>query len=229
MKINLNKMVSMNRQFERLFKYQRSLRRLKALGNVKVYSDVLANLIGVKPTQVRKDFSIFGINGNKKGGYEIEDVLLQIDSLLGKNSRRKAILVGYGKLGRALVEFGGFGVEAIDIVCCFDNSPDKYNIKDSVPVLPVENMLPYIRQNKIKVAIMAVPRMEAQNTLNVLVFAGIRGVLNFSSEELIVPDGCFIRNVNLVDEMQLIYYAIAGEDSNEAIEKEKISRQVLFF
>ncbi|MDD5440372.1 MAG: winged-helix domain-containing protein, partial [Candidatus Omnitrophica bacterium] len=104
----------------RLSRYKNALVRLKYMGFVKVFSDNLADSIGVTPSVVRKDFSMFDLCGNKRGGYNIEELLRKLNSILGKNEIQKVILAGAGKLGTALLKYKGFEKEGIRISACFD-------------------------------------------------------------------------------------------------------------
>ena len=62
------KMIVSKKHISRLSRYRKALFRLKELGFVKVFSDNLGEAVGVTASQVRKDFSLFGISGNKRGG-----------------------------------------------------------------------------------------------------------------------------------------------------------------
>ena len=104
----------------RLSRYKKALSRLQAMGFKKVFSDNLADAIGVTPSQVRKDFSLFDITGNKKGGYDIEDLIEKLNRILGKEEEEKVILVGCGNIGQALLKYKGFRKEGINITAAFD-------------------------------------------------------------------------------------------------------------
>src|SRR4030042_4790129 len=104
----------------RLSQYKNALERLKSLGFVKVFSDNIADSVGVTPSQVRKDFSIFGIPGNKKGGYYINELIEELRKILGKEKETKVIIVGMGNLGQALMKYEMFKKEGIEIIAGFD-------------------------------------------------------------------------------------------------------------
>ncbi len=87
----------------RILKYKNALKRMKTFGFVKVFSNNLGDSIGITSVQVRKDFSLFNITGNKKGGYIIDDLLSQINDILGKEKTENVIVVGCGRLGRSLI------------------------------------------------------------------------------------------------------------------------------
>ena len=61
--------------------YYRILNRLRALGLEKVFAHNLADAAGVSAAVVRKDFSLLEIYGQKRGGYEIPDLLEKIGEI----------------------------------------------------------------------------------------------------------------------------------------------------
>ena len=194
----------------RLSRYKNALYRLQALGFVKVFSDNLADAVGVTASQVRKDFSIFGISGNKRGGYQIDSLLEKLNSILGKDHLQKVIVIGAGHIGSALMRYRGFEKEGIKIVACFDIDPAKIN--RSISVLPFEEARSFIRAQGIKCGILAVPDIGAQQAVEVISAAGIKGILNFAPLRLKAPDGCIINNVNLEIELEnLIYFVNVTE------------------
>jgi redox-sensing transcriptional repressor len=109
----------------RLLRYKNALHRFDGLGFVKIFSDNLADAVGVTASQVRKDFSLFGISGNKRGGYQIDALLEKLNGLMGKNETQKVVIVGGGHIGTALMKYKGFEKEGIKIVACFDIDPTK--------------------------------------------------------------------------------------------------------
>jgi redox-sensing transcriptional repressor len=123
----------------RLLRYKNALHRFDGLGFVKIFSDNLADAVGVTASQVRKDFSLFGISGNKRGGYQIDALLEKLNGLMGKNETQKVVIVGGGHIGTALMKYKGFEKEGIKIVACFDIDPAKFSgVKGhEIPVLPV--------------------------------------------------------------------------------------------
>ncbi len=199
----------------RLSRYKNALGRLKVLSFVKVFSDNLADAVGVTHTQVRKDFSIFGISGNKRGGYNIDELIEKINTILGKNELQKVVLVGAGKLGSALIRYKGFEKEGIKIIACFDIDSSKFDEKGDVPVLPLESLQSFVRKNKIRIGIIAVPDMAAQAVTDSMLNAGIKGILNFAPIRLRGTEQCVINNVNLEVELEnLIYFVnVLGKQS----------------
>jgi redox-sensing transcriptional repressor len=85
------------KEIERLLRYRMCLNRLKGLGFENVFSYFLAEEIGVSPEQIRKDLSNFNIRGRKKSGYDIDQLLTDIEGLIGKDTIKKIVIVGMGK------------------------------------------------------------------------------------------------------------------------------------
>lgn len=196
----------------RLSQYKNALERLKSLGFVKVFSDNIADSVGVTPSQVRKDFSIFGIPGNKKGGYLINELIEELRKILGKEKETKVIIIGMGNLGLALMKYEMFKKEGIEIIAGFDIDDKKINHESNPPIYHINQLSEYIKHNKISIGIITVPAPAAQGIMDVLVSAGIKGVLNFTSIHLRGIDDTFIHNINLQTELEsLIYFVSASK------------------
>lgn len=200
----------------RLSRYRNAIIRLKALNFVRVFSDNLADAASVTAAQVRKDFSVFGIAGNRRGGYQVDNLLSQLNKILGKDQIQEIVLVGVGNIGRALLHYPGFEKSGIRIAAGFDADPTKYNANESIPILPPEKMRDYILEKNIKIGIIAVPDYAAQQVLELMKSAGIKGVLNFAPITLRESADCVINNINLVTELEnIIYFVKAGENAQD--------------
>ena len=196
----------------RLSRYKNALYRFKSLGFFKIFSDYLADAVGVTSAQVRKDFSLFGISGNKRGGYQIDTLIEKLNNILGKNELQKVIMAGAGNLGNALMKYGNFEKEGIKIVAAFDIDPSKHNPRLSIPVFPLDDLDLYVQENGIKIGIITVPDIAAQHTLDTMVKVGIKGVLNFAPIQLKTSGDCIVNNVNLELELEnLIYFVNATQ------------------
>lgn len=192
----------------RLSRYKNALLRLKALNFVRVFSENLADAASVSATQVRKDFSIFGVTGNRRGGYKVDELIEQLNKILGKDKVHNFVLVGIGNLGRALLRYPGFGDSGIRIVAGFDIDAVRFSDDAEVPVFPLEKLTDYIREHDIEFAIIAVPDFAAQQVLELMLPVGIKGVLNFAPICLKGPEGCVVNNINLVTELENIIYFV---------------------
>lgn len=210
-------MITSKSIINRLSQYKTALARLETLGFVKVFSENLAETVGVSSAQVRKDFSLFGISGNKRGGYVIEALIGQLNAILGKDQIQKVAVVGTGNIGAALMKYRGFEKDGIKITAGFDLDPAKVRKSSEVPILPLSELKDYVIENKIRIAIIAVPDVAAQQTMDLLVAAGIKGVLNFAPIRLKSPEEIIVNNVNLGTELEnLIYFVNVQRKSRKA-------------
>ena len=200
----------------RLSKYKRVLYKLKALGLKRVFSNNLGDGIGVAPTLVRKDFSALGFFGNKKGGYDIEVLVGQIDQILGKESPQEIIIVGCGRIGSALMRYDGFAAEGIKVVAGFDINPQSIDNIIGVTIYHIDELENFIKERGIQVGVLSVPDTAAATVLDNMVKAGIKGIINFASIELrgtseaheVGREGCLIENVNIGLELEQLFYRI---------------------
>jgi len=193
----------------RLSVYLRCLHRLKANAIRTVSSDALAAAAGVKPTQLRKDLTYFGQFGTRGLGYDVEQLARMITDLLGTNSLQPVILVGVGNLGLALLSYRGFAQEGFEIVAAFDVDPDRKREKAvAQPIYGMEKLPAFVRERGVRMAILTVPAVTAQEVANQLVGAGIAGILNFAPLVLQVPEEVMVNNVNLASELENLSYFI---------------------
>jgi redox-sensing transcriptional repressor len=192
----------------RLSSYRSALLRFHELGFVKVFSDTLAEAVGATSAQVRKDFSLFGISGNKKGGYQTDNLIEKLQALLGKDRIQLVIIAGIGNIGTALLKYKAFEGEGIRIIAGFDIDPSKLNKKAKVPILPLEAMTAFVHGHDIRIGIIAVPDVAAQAVCEAMIAAGIRGILNFAPLVLRANPDVVINNVNLQNELENVIYFV---------------------
>lgn len=197
---------------KRLSQYKSVLIKLKTLGFVKVFSDNLGDAIGISSSQVRRDFSVFGLTGNKRGGYRIDELIEQLTRILGKDDVQRIIIVGCGKIGRALMNHAGFTRESIQVMAGFDVNMERVGQEGQVPVYHMNEVADYVRRENVSVAIMTVPENAASQVMETLLDAGIRGILNFAPVTLKSVSGrCEVHNINIALEIEklfsLMYFA----------------------
>jgi redox-sensing transcriptional repressor len=193
---------------KRIFLYRACLVRLKLMGVEKVFSYTLANETGVTSEQVRKDFSEFSIKGNKRGGYNINDLLEKMENIFHRNKDHNLVLIGMGNLGLALSKYSKFVQRSMNVVATFDIDPFKQKERAGIPVYSMNRLKEIIDRFKVKVAILAVPEISAQEVADELIRYGIKGIVNFAPVLLKVPPDVVINNVNLCDELESVIYYV---------------------
>lgn len=198
----------------RITRYYRALNRLRSIGLEKVFAHNLADAAGVSAAIVRKDFSILEIHGQKRGGYEIVELIAKLGSILGKGNPQNVIVIGCGRIGKALMHYSGFEPDGIRIVAGFDSDPLVYSdASHPIPVYPLSRLEEVIEAMDVSVAIITVPESSAADCYQRLVEANIQGVLNFSPVTLKpqIVDGQLrpvVHNINIALELEQIFYEI---------------------
>ncbi len=189
--------------------YGRCLERLHDNGHEMVSSAALAAAAGVKPSQLRRDLAYFGTFGTRGLGYPVEALRQAINEGLGRAKLQPVIMVGAGNLGRALLRYDGFKKEGYEVLAAFDAAVESLADKEiPVPLYASDELPKFIKKNSVQMAILCVPGDKAQEVFNVLVKAGIQGVLNFSPVLLQVPPDVTVNNVDLALELENLSYFI---------------------
>jgi len=193
---------------KRMLQYKLCLLRFKELGVNTVYSHNLGDAAGVSAVQVRKDFSQYGIKGRKRGGYNIDELLKEMNKIFGEE-RKNIVIVGMGNIGKALSQYNErFVKKNLHIIAGFDIDPSKQNKSFGIPIFPMEKLDDIVKQHNVSTAIIAVPFQIAQEVCNLLIAAGIKGILNFAPVILKVPEEIVIDNINLSNKLEGILYNI---------------------
>ena len=190
--------------------FLRAIGEMMDAGESYISSSVLAERLGLDPVLTRKDLAMAGVPGRPRRGYPAEDLHAAINRALGWDSATDAVLVGVGSLGSALLGYSGFKEQNLSIVAAFDANPRIAGSEvHGVKVRPLSEMTRLVRRLKLHLAILTVPTAAAQTCADTLVKVGIRGILNFSSAQLSVPEGVIVQNVDLAQPLAVLSHAIA--------------------
>ena len=168
----------------------------------------LADFISVNDSQIRKDFSYFGVFGTPGVGYDIRKLIRQIKKMLNLSVSHKAALVGVGNLGSAILAYPGFRMYGFDIAAAFDNDPKKIGREINNVRIEDISSLRTLKRRKISLAIIAVPRDAAQQTADALVKAGVKGILNFSPLRITAPKKVKVITIDIAMELARLPYYI---------------------
>ena len=187
--------------------YLRGLLFSSEQGQESISSRNLADLLGVNPWQIRKDFSYFGDFGTPGVGYNVEKLAKQIKKILKLDVGHKAALIGVGNLGSAILAYPGFKIYGFDVAAAFDIDSKKVGRKVKNITIEDASNLGTLKKRKINLAIIAVHRDAAQETADALVKAGIKGILNFSPCYITVPKKVKVITIDIaMDLARLPYY-----------------------
>lgn len=204
----------------RLPLYYRYLRMLHDTGKNKVSSTELSEAVQVDSATIRRDFSYFGELGKRGYGYDVENLMNFFAKTLNEDELTNVALIGVGNLGSALLKYKFHQSNSIRVSCAFDVNEDIVGrIVDGIPVYPMEDMMEQIRVQQIEVAILTIPARKAQEVVNKLAEAGVKGILNFTAARLVAPPEVLIQNVDLTNELQTLIYFLHHD--KELIDEEE--------
>ena len=208
----------------RLPLYYRYLRMLHDTGKNKVSSTELSEAVQVDSATIRRDFSYFGELGKRGYGYDVENLMNFFAKTLNEDELTNVALIGVGNLGSALLKYKFHQSNSIRVSCAFDVNEDIVGrIVDGIPVYPMEDMMEQIRVQQIEVAILTIPARKAQEVVNKLAEAGVKGILNFTAARLVAPPEVLIQNVDLTNELQTLIYFLHHD--NELIDEEEYAKE----
>ena len=191
----------------RLPKYHRYLSDLLDKDVQRISSKELSDIIGFTASQIRQDLNNFGGFGQQGYGYNVEALHREIGNILGLNKVYNAVLIGAGNLGQAIANYSGFRKAGFEIKALFDANPRMIGLKiRDFEVLDSENIETFVEEKNIDIAILCIPKHGAQDVVNRLVKAGIKGIWNFAPIDLEVPNGVIVENVNLTESLFTLSY-----------------------
>ncbi|MCP4231502.1 MAG: redox-sensing transcriptional repressor Rex [bacterium] len=193
----------------RLSIYYRALEKLKENGVETTSSERLSELVGFTAAQIRKDLAYFGQFGVPGRGYDVILLQSEVAKVLGIDRRWRCALVGVGHLGYALLAYKGFKQQGYDIVCAFDNDPDKIGKTwQRVRVYAIDDAPDIMKEEDVEMGIIAVPSDAAPRIVRIMTEAGIKSILSFVPHHTNLPDGINYKQVDLAMELEwLSYYA----------------------
>ncbi|RDY23253.1 redox-sensing transcriptional repressor Rex [Romboutsia maritimum] len=196
----------------RLPKYHRYLGDLLDKDIQRISSKELSDIIGFTASQIRQDLNNFGGFGQQGYGYNVEALFNEIGKILGLDREYNAILIGAGNLGQAIANYSGFRKAGFEIKALFDANPKMIGLKiREFEILDSDDIENFIKNNKIDIAIMCIPKNGAQELANRLVNVGIKGIWNFAPIDLEVPQQVIVENVNLTESLFTLSYLMKEE------------------
>ena len=172
------------------------LQYLKELSQANVSATAIAKGLSLGEVQVRKDLASVCGAGKPKIGYETDKLITDIESHLGYERLTNAVLVGAGKLGRALLDYDGFEDFGVKIVAGFDCN-ETVLTKGTKDILPIRDIEVYCREHDVKLGIITVGQGSAQDVCDKLVESGIKAIWNFAPVTLKVPNEVLLKQENL--------------------------------
>ena len=169
-----------------------------------ISATALANALNMGEVQVRKDLAMVSDGGRPKVGYCREDLIEDISQFLGYDNTTDAILVGAGKLGQALMGYGGFEEYGLNILAGFDAKPTIKKTEEGKPIYSMEKMETFCKANQVLMGIITVPAEHAQSVCDQMIKSGIKAIWNFAPVHLDVPQGILVQNQNMATSLAVL-------------------------
>ena len=193
---------------KRLPKYYRYLELIGDKGIIRVSSQELSKITGLTASQIRQDLNHFGAFGQQGYGYNVEELKIELEKIMGVDKPYNVVIIGFGNIGSALLNYSGFRKKGFKVVGIFDNSPDIVGSKQNEVVVKDISEL-----EKVDIAILAIPARPAQEITDKLVACGIKGIWNFAPIDLKLPRSVVLENVHLDGSLlTLTYYMNSLKD-----------------
>ena len=188
--------------------YLKALRKLSEEGKKRVLSSELAEYVDIKSTTIRRDFSLIGQLGKQGYGYDVNELISIFAKELGEDYDEKLILIGVGRLGTVILNYNNWNHVAGEIVCAFDLKPEKRNSepKVNVPVYHIDELEEKIPEG-CEIAILCIPS-GAQQIVDRLHKLGVKGIVNFTREHFVLPEGMIKSDVDVVSTIQELVFEV---------------------
>ena len=194
---------------KRMPSYLQLLRVLQAEGHEHVSGTVLAGVHNLEPVIVRKDLAVTGAVGKPRIGFPIAELISAIERFLGWDNQTKAVLVGVGSLGTALLGYHGFQDFGFRFVGAFDR--DSKVIGKWIhgrKVQAINQLISFVRRDEILLGVLTVPAPAAQETAELMVRAGIKGIWNFTSAKLELPKEIVTQKEDLAEGLAVLSHRL---------------------
>lgn len=200
----------------RLPRYYRYLGDLLEKDVVRISSKELSEKMRVTASQIRQDLNNFGGFGQQGYGYNVEYLHSEIGKILGLDTKYHVVIIGAGNLGQALANYTDFERRGFYVKGIFDVSPALIGTEiRGITVRPNEELEDFVKDNKVDIAAITVPKTKAPAVANDLVKWGVKGIWNFAPTDLNLPKDVTVENVHLADSLMKLSYRLSGNDEKK--------------
>jgi redox-sensing transcriptional repressor len=184
-------------------------------------------MMHVTASQIRQDLNCFGGFGQQGYGYNVNYLFAKISDILGVSAGFKAVIIGAGDLGRALVHLSMFEKRGVDIVALFDTGNDAEG-KDcaGVPVYHIDDLEKFCEENHADIAVFACPKEIVKGIADRCVRLGFKGIWNYMGVELDYKESdIVVENMHLGDSLMILNCRICrniadkNDDGQDTVEE----------
>lgn len=194
---------------ERLSQYRRSLNNQLLKGKTHIFSHEIANLLHITPVQVRRDIMLIGYSGTLRKGYNIQEMVELIGTIIDTDEGQKIAVIGLGNLGKAFIHYMYEKRSKLKIVAAFDVNPDKIDkTYEDVYCYHLDRLEEIIKEMSITVAIITTPPEVTSPMADRLKKAGIKGILNYTPRALSPREGVYLEEHDMITSLEKVAYFV---------------------
>ncbi len=194
---------------ERLSKYRRALQGSLAENRSYIFSHELAALLHITAVQVRRDLMLIGYASVMRKGYDIRELIKRIGEVIDAPGGHNVAIIGMGNLGRAITGYFMGKRTNLNVVASFDVDPQKTDkVVAGVKCYHLDQIKKLKNELNITIAVLAVPPDQAAKVTPLLVSNGIRGIMNFTTVPLKVPDNVFLEEFDMITSIEKVAYFV---------------------
>ncbi len=194
---------------ERLSQYRRVLSATLAANRNYVFSHELAAMLHITAVQVRRDLMLIGYASVMRKGYDVRELIKAISAIIDAPEGLNVAIIGIGNLGRAITGYFMGKRTNMNVVAAFDVDPGKIDMV--VAGVRCHNISQFAKlrdELNISVAVLTVPIDQAVRVTSMLVSNGIRGIMNFTTVPLNVPDTVFLEEFDMITSIEKVAYFV---------------------
>ncbi len=170
-----------------------------------ISAKAIAEALGLGEIQVRKDLASVSGGGKPKLGYPLAELRRDIAFFLGYDNVKDAVLVGAGRLGKALLSYAGFQNYGLNIVAAFDGAlTTPVTDISGKQIFPMDALGDLCKRMKIQIGIITVPASAAQEVCDRMVESCVLAIWNFAPAHLTVPKNVMVRSENMAASLALL-------------------------
>jgi len=192
---------------ERLILYRRIIMNIDANKKPNLFSHELSAMTGFTSAQIRRDLMAIGYSGSPVKGYDTKELYKSLSEFIDAKNLQQVAIIGLGQLGRAIVNYFRNRREKLEITVAFDKDPKKVDrLVNGVRCYPITDLEKILRENDIRIAILAIPEAQAQKMGQRLADAGVKGILNYAPIQLKLPESVYVENRDMIMAVEKVAY-----------------------
>ena len=186
-----------------------------------VSATTMARALELGDVQVRKDLAKIS-TGRRRTGRNRHQLMQDIEEYLNFAEETGTIVVGAGKLGRALLDYAGFEEAGFNVMAGFDIEPSIDISEGGKPIYPFNRLEHFCRHYDVHIGVIAVPAESAQEVCDSLVANGVRAIWNFAPVRLQVPEYVIVQSENLAVSLTSLRVQMKNRKAEEQTEMDQV-------